>query len=204
VTADDRRFRYALDYLSIAAASCVALATGGLARALALGALALSAALLWLRSRSVAASQPGVSVPGRVALGAVALVLVVALGHLELPAYPERLPFQAPRTGHLPEDTRECLQRPPVVRHLRALHDRVLRSWSPPAGMPAGQQVIVELLLLPSGAVSNPRVVSSSYEGLGPSAVAAVRAAAPFAPLGPDVACLAGAPARLLLSNPIE
>ncbi len=95
-----------------------------------------------------------------------------------------------------------CLQRPEVEAYVRALHGEIIDAWTYPESVPPDQAVVLRFALHASGAISSPAIASSSYPGLGRTALAALRRAAPFAALGDRVRCLAGMRVEVELSNP--
>jgi len=192
-----------LDTITLAAASLVSLFTTGRPRALALLALALALVLLGIRLGVFARVFAGFPRGVLAAVAAVVVALVV-LAYWNVPSSVEQLPFEAPELGHLPAATRTCLEKPEVESYLRDLHRALMRSWEQPKDLPAAQQVVIEFTLLPSGEAQNPRILASSFQALGRSALQALTRATPFEPLAPEVACLSGAPVRLSLSNPLE
>ena len=202
-----RRNPSALDAITIVAATLVSFVSAGPARVLALLALALCLVLLGIRLRVFARAVRWFSRSApRVALLAGSVALVgAALASWNASSRLERLPFEAPSVSHLPEATRACLEKPEVEAYLRELHGSLMRSWTQPPGMPAGaQQVVIEFTLLPSGEALNPRILASSFQGLGRSAREALARGTPFEPLPLEADCLSGAPVRLSLSNPLE
>jgi hypothetical protein len=195
-----------LDALVAIVAALVSLSTAGLPRMLALLALASSLVLMGARSGGFRRAYAWLSRDRRrfaLPVAGVAIV-VLAIALANAPAPPERLPFESPALGHLPAETRKCLERPEVEAYLRDLHEALMGAWTQPPELPAAQQVVIEFTLLPSGAVLRPRVVASSHPGMGSSALEALSRAAPFEALHPEVECLSGAPVRLSLSNPLE
>jgi len=66
------------------------------------------------------------------------------------------------------------------------------KRWQVPEGVPEGTTVALRFVLDSSGAATQIEFVGDTTPALGNSAIAALRAASPFATMDDNVRCLAG------------
>jgi TonB family protein len=83
-----------------------------------------------------------------------------------------------------------CLARPEAAAYAEAVKRQVARTWQVPAGAAESGEVTVLLSIDPSGALRLAIAPRAGRPGLEESALAAVRAAAPFPPMQGPAACL--------------
>ena len=94
-------------------------------------------------------------------------------------------------TGAGGGDISDCLSRPEVVQYQEQVRQRMYARWVVPGDVPVNQKVQLRFALDASGSVMKTELVASSDEGLGQTAVDALRSAAPFASMPERVRCLA-------------
>ena len=94
-------------------------------------------------------------------------------------------------TGAGGGDMSDCLSRPEVLQYQEQVRQRMYARWVVPGDVPVNQKVQLRFALDASGSVMKTELVSSSNDGLGQTAVDALRSAAPFASMPERVRCLA-------------
>jgi hypothetical protein len=93
-------------------------------------------------------------------------------------------------TGTGPAGT-TCFQRPEVRSYMERIHNRMLKRWKLPPGIPPDQSVTLKFRLDVAGSASRVELVRATNNALGSSAVDALKAASPFPPLPDQARCLA-------------
>jgi TonB family protein len=105
--------------------------------------------------------------------------------------------------GPATKSARDCLNRAEVRNYIDEVQRRTLDRWILPPGVPADQKVTLRFQLDVAGSATHVSLISASDNALGASAVDALRAAAPFAPMPDPARCLARVPIVATFTNPI-
>jgi len=95
----------------------------------------------------------------------------------------------------------QCVGRAEVQHYLALVRDRVMGRWILPADVPGNEQVRLRFVLDPAG-TANRVEFAGGNEGLGDSAVQAMRSASPFPQMPERARCLAGNPLVATFRNP--
>jgi TonB family protein len=88
-------------------------------------------------------------------------------------------------------DAADCDSRPEVRAYHESVRQRTLARWVAPPGMNGSARATLSWRLDVSGSATSVKLVNASTNTVGNSAVEALRAAAPFPPMGDRVRCLA-------------